>query len=138
MPTNLEEAKSRPEALNLLTIFAALNETDTENVIAIIKGTDKPDEYLILTAHLDHVGYGRTGSRAGRNVNKIHNGADDNASGVALMIDLAKKLMKENTISEGMIPKIETCLFFKNTCLIRLQCWKNQTSVRTNRVFHIA
>ena len=34
-------------------------EVDSENVIAIIEGTEKPDEYLILTAHLDHVGYGR-------------------------------------------------------------------------------
>ena len=63
-------------------------EVDTENVIAIIKGTEIPDEYVILTAHLDHVGYGRTGSRAGRNVNKIHNGADDDGSGTVAVLEI--------------------------------------------------
>ena len=29
---------------------------ETENVVAIIKGSEKPDEYVVITAHLDHVG----------------------------------------------------------------------------------
>ncbi len=40
LPANLEEAKSRPEALNLLTIFAALNEIDTEKVILNYAGKE--------------------------------------------------------------------------------------------------
>ena len=76
-------------------------EVDTENVIAIIKGTEKPDEYVILTAHLDHVGYGRTGSRAGRNVNKIHNGADDDGSGTVAVLEIAQAFKKASEKGKG-------------------------------------
>ena len=36
-----------------------VGEVETENVIAIIEGTEKPDEYIVITAHLDHVGHER-------------------------------------------------------------------------------
>ena len=76
-------------------------EVDTENVIAIIKGTEIPDEYVILTAHLDHVGYGRTGSRAGRNVNKIHNGADDDGSGTVAVLEIAQAFKEASKKGKG-------------------------------------
>ena len=76
-------------------------EVDTENVIAIIKGPENPDEYVILTAHLDHVGYGRTGSRAGRNVNKIHNGADDDGSGTVAVLEIAQAFKKASEKGKG-------------------------------------
>ena len=76
-------------------------EVDTENVIAIIKGTEIPDEYVILTAHLDHVGYGRTGSRAGRNVNKIHNGADDDGSGTVAVLEIAEAFKEASKKGKG-------------------------------------
>ena len=80
-----------------------VGEVDTENVIAIIKGTEKPDEYVILTAHLDHVGYGRTGSRAGNNVNQIHNGADDDGSGTVAVLEIAQAFKK--AVKKGKGPK---------------------------------
>ena len=76
-------------------------EVDTENVIAIIKGTEIPDEYVILTAHLDHVGYGRTGSRAGRNVNEIHNGADDDGSGTVAVLEIAQAFKEASKKGKG-------------------------------------
>jgi len=76
-------------------------EVDSENVIAIIKGTEKPEEYVILTAHLDHVGYGRSGSRAGRNVNKIHNGADDDGSGTVAVLEIAQAFKKASEKGKG-------------------------------------
>ncbi len=76
-------------------------EVDTENVIAIIKGTEIPEEYVILTAHLDHVGYGRTGSRAGRNVNKIHNGADDDGSGTVAVLEIAQAFKEASKKGKG-------------------------------------
>ena len=76
-------------------------EVDTENVIAIIKGTEIPDEYVILTAHLDHVGYGRTGSRAGRNVNRIHNGADDDGSGTVAVLEIAQAFKEASKKGKG-------------------------------------
>ena len=73
---------------------------DSENVIAIIEGSEKPEEYLILTAHLDHVGYGRTGSRlresyVGEIKDRIHNGADDDGSGTVAMLEIAQALSKQ-------------------------------------------
>ena len=48
---------------------------------------------IIIGAHYDHLGYGEVGSLSTLE-NQIHNGADDNASGVALMINLIPELIK--------------------------------------------
>ena len=77
-----------------------------ENVIAIIEGTEKPDEYLILTAHLDHVGYGRTGSRlrksyVGEIKDRIHNGADDDGSGTVAMLEIAQAFKQASKKGKG-------------------------------------
>jgi len=81
-------------------------EVDSENVIAIIEGTEKPDEYLILTAHLDHVGYGRTGSRlrksyVGEIKDRIHNGADDDGSGTVAMLEIAQAFKQASKKGKG-------------------------------------
>lgn len=52
---------------------------------------------IIIGAHYDHLGYGGDGSLDASKAKSIHNGADDNASGVAVMLDLAKKLQTTNT-----------------------------------------
>lgn len=53
------------------------------NVLGMIPGTRVGDRYIVVSAHYDHVGtYG----------GQIYNGADDNASGVATMLELAKRL----------------------------------------------
>lgn len=54
----------------------------TQNVVGCIRGTAQPDTFLVLTAHYDHLGM--MGDRA------YFPGANDNASGVALMLSLAK------------------------------------------------
>ncbi len=62
---------------------------DYRNVIALIKGSDPKlsEEYILVGAHYDHVGFGTTrNSRGG--VGQIHNGADDNASGVSGVLEL--------------------------------------------------
>lgn len=62
------------------------------NIIGII---DNPgDEIIIIGAHFDHLGYGGVSSLY-RGDSLVHNGADDNASGVAVMIQLAELLKKE-------------------------------------------
>ncbi len=69
----------------------------TRNVMMIIPGDDPKlkDEYVILGAHFDHLGMGGpgSGSRALDTIG-IHHGADDNASGVAMMLELAKEFIK--------------------------------------------
>lgn len=65
-----------------------------KNVIGIIPGTN-PDlsEAVVISAHYDHLGFGWPDVRKG-NEGKIHNGADDNASGIAVILELAKTLGK--------------------------------------------
>ncbi len=68
----------------------------TENVIGMIEGTDPvlKDEYIVIGGHYDHLGFGGpgSGSRMPDTV-AIHNGADDNASGTAMVIEVAGKLV---------------------------------------------
>ena len=63
-----------------------------KNVIGIIPGSN-PDlkEAVVISAHYDHLGLGWPDVRKG-NEGKIHNGADDNASGVSVLLELAKSL----------------------------------------------
>ena len=65
-----------------------------DNVAAIIKGSEFPDEYVILTAHLDHVGIQN---------GEIYNGADDDGSGTVAIMEIAEAfaLAKE----QGHSPK---------------------------------
>jgi len=78
-----------------LTIAAEESEIGTENVLGLLRGGDPAlsDEYVLVGGHMDHVGLGRHGSRGGRAaVGQIHNGADDNASGTAGVIEAARLL----------------------------------------------
>jgi len=65
------------------------------NVIGFID--NKADQTIVIGAHYDHLGYGGEGSLFREEEKAIHNGADDNASGVALMLNLASKLKNTNT-----------------------------------------
>ncbi len=68
------------------------SETYTDNVGAILPGRGSlADEYVVIGAHYDHVGYGHFGSRGGH-TGIIHPGADDNASGTSGVILAARKL----------------------------------------------
>ena len=66
----------------------------TRNVVMLLPGQDAnlKNEYVIIGAHFDHLGMGGPGSSS-RAVDTIavHHGADDNASGVAMMLELAEK-----------------------------------------------
>lgn len=62
-----------------------------QNVIGFIN--NKASHTIIIGAHYDHLGYGEEGSLY-RGEKAIHNGADDNASGTALMIELSRYLKK--------------------------------------------
>ena len=77
-----------------LRAHAALkrNPIDSENVIGIYEGSDPRlrSEYVVLSAHLDHVGVGRA-----VNGDSVYNGAMDDASGVASIIEIAR-LLKES------------------------------------------
>lgn len=69
----------------------------TANVVALLPGTDAAlrTEYIIVGAHYDHLGRGGEDSLAPMQTGEIHNGADDNASGVAGLLELAQALAAE-------------------------------------------
>ncbi len=68
---------------------------DLYNVIGVIEGTDPKlkDNPVVISAHYDHLGLGWPDVRKG-NEGKIHYGADDNASGVATIMELARAMGK--------------------------------------------
>ena len=53
----------------------------TENVVAIVEGSSKPEEYIVISSHLDHEGI-KNG--------KIYNGADDDGSGTVALLEIAE------------------------------------------------
>ncbi|WP_439127872.1 M28 family peptidase [Polaribacter sp.] len=64
------------------------------NVLGFID--NKAENTVIIGAHYDHLGFGGEGSLYRDSIKAVHNGADDNASGVAIMLNLAAKLKTKN------------------------------------------
>ncbi|MFP4624641.1 MAG: M28 family peptidase, partial [Gemmatimonadota bacterium] len=61
------------------------------NVLGVLPGSDRgSEEYVVIGAHFDHLGMGGPGSLATEPA--VHNGADDNASGVVAMLEVAERL----------------------------------------------
>jgi Zn-dependent M28 family amino/carboxypeptidase len=80
----------RPVPLNLKASMGLSNKMrtlDSRNVVAKLEGSDQSlkDEYVVYTAHWDHLGIG-----APVNGDKIYNGALDNASGVSQLLEIAR------------------------------------------------
>jgi hypothetical protein len=72
------------------------------NVLAYLPG--KTDEYIIIGAHYDHLGYGNVDSLAPSQIGKIHPGADDNASGTAGVLELARLLApRKGQLQRGIL-----------------------------------
>lgn len=67
---------------------------DSENVLAFIKGSEKPDEIVVISAHLDHVGI---------TDGEIYNGADDDGSGTVALLEIAQAF--QNAVKAGVGPK---------------------------------
>ena len=59
------------------------------NILGFID--NKAENTVIIGAHFDHLGFGGEGSLYRDSIKAIHNGADDNASGVAILLNLVKK-----------------------------------------------
>ena len=87
---DLSENKSPYIQLNTDILILS---SQASNVVGYI---DNGSEYTVVVgAHHDHLGYGENGGSLAEKSGEIHNGADDNASGVAALIELAKILKKK-------------------------------------------
>lgn len=75
-----------------LTVDINYEVLTTQNVVGFIEGSDPElrNEVVVFGAHYDHVGLGYYGSLNKENKGQIHNGADDNASGTAGLIEMAE------------------------------------------------
>ena len=95
----LQDANLIPVANYTLTLSIDIvrREAPSFNVVGILPGSDPKlkDEAIVLGAHYDHLGRGGEGSLAPRE-GEIHHGADDNASGVAGLLELARMLSTQN------------------------------------------
>ena len=67
---------------------------DGTNVLAVVEGTELPDEYVVLGAHYDHLG---NDCRSTDPADEICNGATDNAAGVATVLDIGRRLAADGT-----------------------------------------
>jgi hypothetical protein len=63
----------------------------------------RPREHIVIGAHYDHLGLGEKGSRDRRSRGLVHNGADDNASGVAGVLELARAFSRETNRPRGIL-----------------------------------
>jgi Zn-dependent M28 family amino/carboxypeptidase len=98
-PKTLEEiwadaTAGKPQAFDLpatisISLRSALSNANCANVVGLLPGADPElaNEYVVFTAHLDHIGKG-----AAVNGDTIYNGALDNASGIATMLETARLL----------------------------------------------
>ncbi|MFS4492041.1 M28 family peptidase [Maribacter sp. 2308TA10-17] len=87
-----------PKAQSVVSKVMAVGNSKTinsENVVAILKGSEKPNEYVVISSHLDHIGVNADG--------EINNGADDDGSGTVALLEIAQAFKK--AADEGNGPK---------------------------------
>jgi hypothetical protein len=87
---SLERLKNyMPDSNDLKDLTDIDTIVNSENVAAIIEGSEYPDQYIVITAHLDHVG---------KRGEDIYNGADDDGSGSVALLEIAQafKLAQED------------------------------------------
>ena len=91
--------RSRPikDATVDYTEFIAHNRKTVRNVVGVIPGSDpaRAHEAIVIGAHYDHVGLGGRLSMTPERAGEVHNGADDNASGTASVIEIARAAMAD-------------------------------------------
>jgi len=87
----------------------AISRTETQgrNVVALLPGTGRADgvraaETVVLGAHYDHLGFGGANSAA-PGERAVHHGADDNASGTALLVEVARLLEREGPFPRSIL-----------------------------------
>ncbi len=68
---------------------------DSENILAFIEGSEKPEEIIVISAHYDHVGIDKNG--------EIYNGADDDGSGTVALMEITEAFQKAK--KNGKSPK---------------------------------
>ena len=97
-------AAASEEAAARLRTDVRPTEAEARNVVALLRGSHPTlrDEYIVVGAHYDHLGLGGEGSLA-PDERTIHNGADDNASGTAALVEIAAALAQGPPLDRSVI-----------------------------------
>src|SRR5699024_762631 len=90
-------AKKFPEEFHI-DISNQLTTKQAANIVGYLPGESRPEEYVIFSAHYDHLGIDST-----RSGDKIFNGANDDASGTTAVMELAKYFAQKNTNQRSLI-----------------------------------
>ncbi len=87
-----------------LVVELEISEAESPNVLGLVPGTSphSAHEHIIVGAHFDHLGWGHFGSLSDSREPAIHPGADDNASGTAVLMELAERL-KRNPVPRSVL-----------------------------------
>lgn len=84
-------------------VLSSVRTVDTYNVVGLLRGSARPDEVLTISSHYDHLGTGLAVEG-----DSIYNGAYDNASGTALLLELAETFTQMETAPERSLLFIAT------------------------------
>ncbi len=101
--------RSGPMAGMEVALSVALEPVQTmvPNILASLPGSDRAQEIVLVGAHYDHIGQAGLGqcseARSGSTVDSICNGADDNASGTAMVLELARALKQRGQAPQRTI-----------------------------------
>ncbi len=91
-------------------IVQTISTTESRNVVGVLPGTETPDEYVLFTAHWDHLGK-KTGEKTGAPgedfyKDDIFNGAVDNATGVSALLEIAETMAAEPHARSGLFVSV--------------------------------
>ncbi len=78
-----------------LDVTSGNDTISSENVVALLRGSEKPNEYVVISSHLDHIGITADG--------QINNGADDDGSGTVGLLEIAQAF--KEAVDAGARPK---------------------------------
>ncbi len=94
LPTIDEDSTPKNIAAKItMNLTSANEEVSSENVVAVLKGSQKPNEYVVISSHLDHIGISANG--------EINNGADDDGSGTVALLEIAEAFKKAADAGNG-------------------------------------
>jgi len=89
----IKAAKGTTNYLQAMELKIKENLVKTENVVAFIEGSEFPNEYLVISSHLDHIGINSKG--------EINNGADDDGTGTVALLEIAEAFKQAKDENQG-------------------------------------
>ena len=81
------------------TLLTRSEQIAAKNVVGILPGTERPDEHIIFTGHHDHLGVGKPDATG----DTIYNGAIDNATGIAFMIEMGRAFVEGGGTERSLV-----------------------------------